>query len=55
VSVQPLTKYLDGKGRELQVIPGMEAQIDIVVGKRSVLDYLLSPLLRVSQESLREK
>ena len=55
VSVQPLTKYLDGKGRELQVIPGMEAQIDIIVGKRSVLDYLLSPLLRVSQESLREK
>ena len=55
VSVQPLTKYLDGKGRELQVIPWMEAQIDIIVGKRSVLDYLLSPLLRVSQESLREK
>lgn len=55
VSVQPTTKYLDSRGRELQVIPGMEAQVDIVVGKRSVLDYLLSPLLRVSQESLREK
>lgn len=55
VNVQPLTKYLDGRGRELQVIPGMEAQVDIIVGKRSVLDYLLSPLLRVTQESLREK
>ena len=55
VSVQPLTKYLDGKGRELQVIPGMEAQVDVIVGKRSVLDYLLSPLLRVTQDSLREK
>ena len=55
VSVQPLTKYLDTNGRELQVIPGMEAQVDIIVGKRSVLDYLLSPLLRVTQESLREK
>ncbi len=55
VSVQPLTKYLDSNGRELQVIPGMEAQVDIIVGKRSVLDYLLSPLLRVTQESLREK
>ncbi|MEK9877112.1 MAG: HlyD family type I secretion periplasmic adaptor subunit [Betaproteobacteria bacterium] len=55
VSLQPLTKYLDGKGRELQVIPGMEAQVDVIVGKRSVLDYLLSPLLRVTQDSLREK
>lgn len=55
VSVQPLTKYLDSNSRELQVIPGMEAQVDIIVGKRSVLDYLLSPLLRVTQESLREK
>lgn len=55
VSIQPTGRYLNSLGRELQVIPGMEAQVDIVVGQRSVIDYLLSPLLRVSQESLREK
>ena len=50
-----LEAYLDAKGRQLKIIPGMEAQVDIVVGKRSALDYVLSPLLRVTQESLREK
>lgn len=55
VTLSFLEAYLDAKGRRLEIIPGMEAQVDIVVGKRSALDYVLSPLLRVTQESLREK
>ena len=42
-------------GRQLDIIPGMEAQVDIIVGKRSALDYLLVPLKRLGMESLREK
>jgi len=33
----------------------MEAQVDVIVGTRSVMDYVLSPLMRATQESLREK
>lgn len=55
ITVSFLEQYLDPQGRELEIIPGMEAQVDIVVGTRSAMEYILSPLLRVTQESLREK
>ena len=55
VTVALLEQFKDSNGHELPIIPGMEAQVDVVVGKRSAMDYLLSPLVRVTQESLREK
>lgn len=36
------------------ILPGMTASADVVVGQRSVLSYLLSPLLRFSAHALRE-
>ena len=35
--------------------PGMAVTVEIKTGARSVLSYLLSPLLRYKQESLRER
>ena len=35
--------------------PGMAVTVEIKTGSRSVLSYLLSPLLRYKQESLRER
>lgn len=40
--------------RQLRVIPGMTATVDIRTGEKSLLQYLLRPLLRV-QEAFREK
>ena len=42
-------------GQTLAITPGMTASVDIQTGQRSVLSYLLSPILRVSQEALRER
>jgi adhesin transport system membrane fusion protein len=39
----------------MTILPGMIAQIDIVTGKRTVFNYIFSPLTKVMQESLREK
>ena len=36
------------------ILPGMTTQVDVVVGQRSVLSYLLSPLMRFSSEAFRE-
>lgn len=36
------------------ILPGMTARADIVLGNRSVLSYLLSPLLKFSSRALRE-
>ncbi len=35
--------------------PGMAVTVEIKTGSRTVLSYLLSPLLRYKQESLRER
>ncbi|HEY4547688.1 MAG TPA: HlyD family type I secretion periplasmic adaptor subunit [Pedomonas sp.] len=39
----------------LPVIPGMTVQLDILTGKRTVLAYLLKPLLRAKQNALSER
>lgn len=40
---------------KLPIIPGMMAQVDILTGKKSVLDYLLKPILKARQNALRER
>lgn len=39
----------------LSVIPGMTAQLDIMTGKKSILSYLLKPLLRAKANALSER
>lgn len=42
------------RGEPLPLIPGMAATVEIKTGQRSVLSYLLRPMLK-SQEALRER
>ena len=37
------------------VIPGMMAQVDILTGKKTVLSYLLKPVLRAKANALTER
>ena len=37
----------DADGAQVRIIPGMTAEIDILAGRRRVIDYLLQPLERV--------
>lgn len=39
----------------LSVIPGMTAQLDIMTGKKSILSYLLKPVLRAKANALSER
>jgi adhesin transport system membrane fusion protein len=41
-------------GKSLELIPGMVAEVDIMVGKRTVADYLLKPVYRAKEKALRE-
>ena len=40
--------------KEMPIIPGMMASVDVMIGKRTVLEYILNPLLRAKQLALRE-
>ncbi|WP_413282591.1 HlyD family type I secretion periplasmic adaptor subunit [Vibrio sp. MA40-2] len=39
---------------ELPIIPGMTTSVDIITGKRTILSYLLNPILSAQQTALRE-
>lgn len=39
----------------LPIIPGMQAEVDIETGKKSVLSYLMKPILRVQQAAFTER
>lgn len=42
-------------GRELTIIPGMVAEVDVLAGQKSVLQYLLTPLNRAREKALTEQ
>jgi len=46
---------LDHMQRPARLLPGMTLTAEIVTGKRSVISYFLYPVLRVFDESLRER
>jgi hemolysin D len=53
VSLDRTQMLIDGKLVNLG--PGMAVTVEIKTGQRRVIEYLLSPLLRYKQESLRER
>ncbi len=46
---------MDVDGRVVNLSPGMAVTVEIKTGSRRIISYLLSPLLRYKQESLRER
>lgn len=42
-------------GEKLPVIPGMTAEVDILTGSKTVLSYLLKPVLKTKAYALRER
>lgn len=42
-------------GQDMPIIPGMVVEVDILTGKKSILAYLLKPVLRAKQVALTER
>ena len=43
------------QGKSLPIIPGMVATVDVLTGSKTVLDYLLKPVLKAREKALRER
>lgn len=43
------------KGEEMPIIPGMLTEVDVITGKRTILEYMLNPILRAKEAALRER
>jgi adhesin transport system membrane fusion protein len=55
VKLRTQSGTLNYRGENLPIIPGMTASVDILTGKKSVLSYLLKPILKMKQNALRER
>lgn len=47
--------HLGTDEKSLLIIPGMVASVDIITGKKTVMAYLLKPILRAKAEAFRER
>jgi adhesin transport system membrane fusion protein len=55
IKVRTKENAITYRGQQLPIIPGMTASVDILTGRKSVLAYLLKPLLKAKQNALRER
>ena len=54
VEIRTTETILDADGVEVEIMPGMVAQANILKGRKTVLDYLLKPVIRVKERALRD-
>lgn len=54
ITVQTEGAILDADGQQVQILPGMTAEVDVLAGKRRVIDYLLQPLERVRARAFQD-
>ena len=55
VIVETDRAYLLAAGRRLPIAPGMMTDTQIITGRKSVLSYLLKPVLKARSDALRER
>lgn len=55
VVVETEKTYLGDKAGVLPITPGMQATVDIHTGQKSVMDYLVKPVLKLRHEAFRER
>jgi adhesin transport system membrane fusion protein len=55
VLVQTTKNYLERNGEKFPIIPGMIASVDIVTGKKTIMDFILKPILKTQQNAFHER
>ena len=53
--IETQAPVLQSGERELPVLPGMQAQIDVITGAKTVLQYLAKPMVGVRENAFRER
>ncbi|MEB3421115.1 HlyD family type I secretion periplasmic adaptor subunit [Salipiger marinus] len=52
--IRTQSTILDAAGETVQIMPGMIAQVDILAGRKTVLDYIIKPVIKVKDQAFRE-
>ena len=55
VRIETDRNYIGDEKKQLKIIPGMVADVDIITGKKTILDYILKPILKTKQYTFTER
>ena len=55
VRIETNTRAIESIDKKLPIMPGMQAQIDIITGKKTILNYLSKPIVAVQENACRER
>ncbi len=55
IEVRTDKNYLGEETAKLPITPGMVAETEIITGKRTIMEYLMKPILRARDRALRER
>lgn len=55
VKIKTNKNFLQRGDKKLKIIPGMTVNVDILTGKKSLLDYILKPILKTKQYTFTER
>jgi len=55
VIVETDRAYIVSRGKRLPIVPGMICDVEIITGRKSVLTYLMKPVLKAFDEAMEER
>jgi len=55
VTIKTNRNYLIKNNKKLPIIPGMIVNVDILTGKKTILDYILKPILKTKQYAFTQR
>lgn len=56
VKIQVTNRVVDKRNeRPLEIIPGMTADVDILTGKKTIMNYILKPIFKSADGALSER
>jgi adhesin transport system membrane fusion protein len=55
VRIKTDRSYLERMGHRYDIIPGMAASVDILTGKKTVMSYILKPIIKARQRAMTER
>ncbi|GAB1351736.1 HlyD family type I secretion periplasmic adaptor subunit [Erysipelotrichia bacterium] len=55
VRIKTLKNFLGSPEKMLKLIPGMQVSVDILTGKKTVMDYLLKPIFKARSAAMTER
>ena len=55
IEVRTLKNYMGDEKNPLPITPGMVADVEVITGKRTILEYLMKPILRAKNRAFTER